>query len=236
MALINATQVAAYFREVIDEPDTTFIDGARAQRFLEMGSEEYRRLIADLDPEIITARITISLANAREYDLSSDAVPAEAVTVLGETPTDARMVRIIDIESVDANGDNQYFLEAVTSLKALRNAQIGLYWRELAYLLTRSSVLQLSSDYNGLLRLNYVPEDPTNWSLTGPLDTEYISDNLTEYHDLIALLAAKHYHIMDQSTNEQLERQLKQRQDDFMEYAQRRNYDAVRFVGSEWEI
>ena len=236
MALVNATQVATYFREIIDEPDTTFIDGPRAQRFLEMGSEEYRRMIADLDPEILVERVTINLANAREYDLSADAVAPEVVTILGEMPTNARMVRLIDIESVDANGDNQYILESVTSLKALRNAQIGLYWRELAYLLTRSSVLMLSSDYNGLLRLNYVPEDPTDWSLTGPIDTEYISDNLTEYHDLIALLAAKHYHIMDQSTNEQLERQLKQRKDDFMEYTQRRNYEAPRFVGSEWEI
>ena len=66
--------------------------------------------------------------------------------------------------------------------------------------------------------------------------TPVFVDNLTQFHDIIALLAAEQYYIQQAQPNTSLEMQLRRRMDKMMEFfAQSRTGKASRYVNEEYQ-
>tara|TARA_R110000751_G_scaffold63444_3_gene130898 strand:- start:913 stop:1218 length:306 start_codon:yes stop_codon:yes gene_type:complete len=85
--------------------------------------------------------------------------------------------------------------------------------------------LQLSGNRTGKVMVEYVPQSDINWSAP----TSFI-DDLTMFHDVIALLAYKQYAIRDGAINQPLMLQLSTRIDNLMEYMVERNNNASHYV------
>ena len=99
------------------------------------------------------------------------------------------------------------------------------------------TTLRFPSSYSASLRLKYFPEPIAGGGAPGAGYVDWATgasfiDNLSMYHDLIALLAAKQYAILDGAFNEPLMAQLQQRTASLTEYLNTRNYAGAQYVSS----
>ena len=90
-----------------------------------------------------------------------------------------------------------------------------------------NTVLRFSSRLTGTYEVNYVPEVNLTWA-GGGADT--FIDNLSPFHDLIALLAYRQYAIVNNAESEPILRQASTRMSEFREYLQARAYDGYDYI------
>ena len=99
------------------------------------------------------------------------------------------------------------------------------------------SFLRFSIPLTITLQLTYFPEPTATGAVPGP-GSGYVDwtagasfiDNLSLFHDVIALLATKQYFILDGAINEPLVFQLQKRTADLIEYLNSRNYNGAQYV------
>ena len=233
MATVAETQ--ALFRSYIDEPDSTFITDADISTYLQRGYDEFRHLVIQIDPSTYQLPIFWGVSNALFYDLSA---PTSTVRLLGSTPqiggvTAPRLVQIVDIQldtsstlgTTTATMPSNFTTYHPVTLNPAPNSE-ALYFQSGAYTLQGTTLL-FSESITGTLGMKYVPESSVVWTVGGA--GVYI-DDLTLFHDLIALLAYKQYAIRDGAINEPLERQLAVRSVGLKEYLQSRVQGGAQYV------
>tara|TARA_R100001594_G_scaffold148636_2_gene204300 strand:+ start:125 stop:829 length:705 start_codon:yes stop_codon:yes gene_type:complete len=220
------SEVTTLFRQYIDEPDQTFVTDAMIVSMLQAAYSEFRWMVMEYDNTVYSAEVTITLSTQATYDLGD---AASAVRVFGADAnlTHPRLMKIVGLYSVSNNMINTP-MEPVTGPQALSQISGGYY--------LDGTVMRFSERRSGDLTLRYFPEPIAAGAAAatvGYVDwssgTDFI-DNLTMFHDLIALIASKQYFIMDNAVNESLLGQLDIRQRDLVRYLTSREQDGSQYV------
>lgn len=193
------SEVATLFLQYVDERDPTFFDDPMKQTWLKMGYDMFRQLVKVDDEKVYLRDVSLVFASTSEYDL---AAAASAVRILGNNAalTGPRMRRIYQLKyrpTTTSPAWRTYVLRACHSADDMATNP------ETSYFFS-GSVITLAYVFNGTLTLTYEPASSVDWTKTASTDTEFI-DDLEDFHDLIALLAAQHYAVADRGWNNQLQ-------------------------------
>ena len=216
------SQIVSLFRAYCDEPDATFLTDADVSAYLREGYDEFRRKVSVLDPYVFAVDVDITV-NADVYDLADVANP---VVLLGPDanlnpgpPTAPRLMQLVSVR-VQGNSNNigSYQYKGTSTYKGLVNS-----YR--TYLLMGTKLF-FSENVGQTLTLSYIPEQNVTWTAT----STDLPDNLTQFHDMIALYATKQYQIRDAAINNPLMVQLQQRERDLEAYVVTRNIDGPHYV------
>lgn len=215
------------------ETDETFLSAAQRRIFFERAYAEYVEFISRLDPWIKTISVDIPLANVVSYDFDVNANP---VRIMGNRAPNAppgpthlsgpRLDKLIQVCIVDTSTTPNRIIEIMRGTSRLDNVspvavqsfQAGFDWTEANYIFINKELL-FNFTVNQTIRIYYIPvNDSVNgidWANdTGGAPLEFV-DDLSNFHDIIAMLAYKQYQIMDNEVNEALEGQLARRLQDF---------------------
>lgn len=204
-------EVAALFLLYIDERDPTFFNAANRTTVLSLGYEMFRSKIGGVDGSIYEETVDLSFSNVDRYNLATG-----AVTILGTGAlTGPRLRRIKSLSHVPTVATpyppwQQRFLIPARSLEELyvdrsRNFYFG------------GTTIFLTDTFTGTLRLVYEPAPAVDWTKVAVGDNEPI-DDIEQFHDLIALLAAQHYAAADGGWNAQLQALFDRRMGDLEVY------------------
>ncbi len=213
---MTVDELVSKFRQYIDEPDQTFVSDADVNTYLDDGYREFRNMVCDINPVIYNVTANITLSSAISHDLA-----AVAPKLLGSdaAASPGRLVRLNTIVKRNSDGRIVERLEAVSNEQALDVVPCSYY--------LANTVLRFSSRLTGTYEVNYVPEVNLTW--TGDSADTFI-DNLSPFHDLIALLAYRQYAIIDGAESEPVLRQAATRMSEFKEYLQARAYDGYDYI------
>jgi len=215
--LLYAENVAEYFRELVDEPDSGFMTDAIAQTWLQVGFDHYYNFMTLADPERFIASSAQTFAGVREFDLDGVLLGAAAPNRL------LQLVRVVRIDTT-TNVPNLY-LYPVASREQLDSKQF-----DYPSVLLSAKKLYFSSPLDGSYRIDYVPVSTVNWQAIAPGNNEWI-DDLIPFHDIIALYSALQYQASSGFSNPQIEQLLLVRQQSFKNQLQRsRSVNAARYV------
>tara|TARA_R100000808_G_scaffold3574_1_gene12574 strand:- start:350 stop:1018 length:669 start_codon:yes stop_codon:yes gene_type:complete len=212
---MNVSEVKALFRAYCDEPDETFMSNDNVISYLQRGYAEFRRKITALNPYTFAVDVDITVTGTT-YDLGS---AASAVILLGPSvPAGGdRMADLVAIRAKNISTPYQGFqYKGTSSVKGLLNCYQ-------TYTLQGTSLI-FSEDVNDTLVLTYVPESTVDWS------AGTFIDDMSQFHDMIALFAAQQYQIRDAAFNQPLMMQLQRRIQDLDGYTVDRNVDASHYV------
>jgi len=212
---MNVAEVKALFRAYCDEPDETFLSDANVVSYLQRGYDEFRRRITALSPYAFAIDVDIAISGT-VYDL---AAPTNPVILLGAS-VPVGVQRLVDLVAIRQQNTSAPFLgsqyKGGASVKAIMNA-----FRSYTLVGTK---LVFSESVDNTLVITYVPESNINWT------TGTFIDDMTQFHDMIALFAVQQYQIRDAAFNQPLMIQLKQRVQDLDGYVVDRNVDASHYV------
>lgn len=184
-------EVAATFREYVDENDESWMDAAAVARYLRMAYDDFRKLVGQYDQTVYQFVVDLTLAGVSEYDLGA---AASAVRLLGNPAgglTGARLERIIEILTKSTPGPAyaQMPWVGVKSLTELSNGVFNTY-------LFSGTKLTFAYDHTADLRMVYRGIPSVDWTKQTAGQNERI-DDLETHHELIALLACKRYFVRD---------------------------------------
>jgi len=226
---MTVTEVRDLFRQYIDEPDQTFITDAMVGAMLSRAYDEFRWGVLECDDTVYTYEVTITPTTSSTYDLLG-----AAVKVFGDDTnlTDPRLVKLIALHTTTDTLINTP-LEPVTGPQSLAHISGGFY--------LDGTTIKFSEKRSGDLVLRYFPQyvapgggvavnassGYVDWSVGG---AGSFIDNLSMFHDVIALLAAKQYFIMDGAVNDALVAQLTIRRDALTKYLTERSLDGSQYV------
>ena len=210
---MNTTEVFSLFQQYADEPDATWLTDADIQTYLDRGYDEFRRIVVELDPNIYYTSTNITFSGDT-YELGGTATP---VRILGPSPTTTRLEYLLGVHAINGSGEIVFSYELVPTRRALDTVSQ-------AAMLT-GTTLRLSGTRTGDVLIEYVPASDINW-----LAAAGFIDDLTMYHDVIALLAYKQYAIRDAAINAPLYEQMQRRVQDLTDYIVQRNGNASHYV------
>lgn len=212
---MNVSEVKELFRAYCDEPDETFLSTANVITYLQRGYDEFRRRVTALNPYVFAIDVDITISGTF-YDLADVANP---VVILGpNVPAGQR--RMLDLVSIRSKNASYPYLgwqyKGAASVKGLLNSYQS-------YTLQGTKLI-FSEDTTGDVVLTYVPESDVDWA------AGTFIDDMTQFHDMIALFAVQQYQIRDAAINQPLMLQLRQRITDLDGYVVDRNVDASHYV------
>jgi hypothetical protein len=210
---MTTTEVFNLFKQYADEPDATWLTDADIHSYLDRGYDEFRRIVVELDPHIYYASATITTSGST-YDLGGTAA---AVRILGPSPTESRLEYLLGVHAVSSSGTIQYSYEMVPDRRALNGIAHAA--------MLEGTLLRFSGTRNGDVLVEYVPEKDIDWEAAGAF-----VDDLTMFHDVIALLAYSQYAIRDGAVNQALHAQKERRIQDLTDYVIQRNGNAGQYV------
>ena len=220
---MTVTEVVTLFRQYIDEPDQTFVTDAMVASMLGAAYNEFRWFVSEMDNNVYTYEVTITNTNSSTYDLLNG-----AVKVFGTDAnlTHPRLMKVVALHSVTNTLINTP-LESVTGPQSLARIFGGYY--------LDGTTLKFSELRSGDLLLRYSPQYVAAGAAAataGYVDWSAgtFIDNLSMFHDLIALLAAKQYFIMDGAVNEMAMAQMQMRQEELKRYLTSRGLDGSQYV------
>jgi len=204
-------QVSELFRLYIDEPDQTFISDANIETFLSAGYREFREFVTDIDPYVFLGAEPVTFSG-RTFGLDP--------VFLGPAPTAAfgRMLRLV---AVVRDTPETFMLNIVQSPEALAMTPSGCFWS--------ADQLMFSAPLSGDWQVLYLGDPDITWTNSPGPATPFL-DDLTSFHDVIALLAYKQYAIMDVANNEQLLQQLQFRLPKLEQYIRERTSAGPSYV------
>lgn len=204
-------QVAALFRQYIDEPDRTFVTDADVATYLSQGYAEFRRTVMEVDNNRYVHRVTVPFGAGLTYDLAD---VANAVVIMGAGPlTDPRLERALQLWTQDAAGNRLWQYMPVGNIEDLEQGQAGyagLMSLSVSRYMLDGTVLRISANPNQSIILRYVPASTVDWTRQTSGDNEWI-DDLEPFHDLIALKAYAQYAIRDAAESPEVMRQVMER-------------------------
>lgn len=206
------SEVAALFLQYVDERDPTFFDDPMKQTWLKMGYDMFRQLVKVDDAKMYLRDVNLVFATTDSYDLSA---ASSAVRILGNAAalTGPRLRRIFQLKyrpTTTSPNWRTYILQPSHSFDDMAtNPEYSYFFQ--------SSTIYLAYQFNGTLILTYEPAQSVDWTQTAAPATEFI-DDLEDFHDLIALLAAQHYAVADRGWNAQLQALLEARKQALCEF------------------
>ena len=222
------SEVQSLFRQYIDEPDQSFVTDAMVATMLAQAYEEFRWTVMQVDDSVYSTLVELTFASQSTYDLS---LPANAVRVFG---ADANLThpRLMKLDALYRTSNTV----VLTPLEPVATPQ-SLSQMSGAFMLD-GTLLRFSELRSGTLTMKYFPQyvaagaaaatsGYVNWTVGG---AGSFIDNLSMFHDVIALLASKQYFILDNAVNEMLLNQLKVRLLDLNKYLTARAYDGSQYV------
>lgn len=223
-------QIYTMMRGLVDDPNRVFFPDATAIVYLQSAYNEFKSKVATAgseevfgltyQPPLLTAAATLNLNNV----------------LFGATPTQTRCQRILRVIEVDATtGALKRPFEPAVSFESLAPISGPVSYRGARvrwYLDGRT--LRFSEAVSGTIQIVYMPDDTVDWTggvVTG--STKYV-DDLGQFHDIIAMLAAMLYYSKDASGNPTLEKRLARRLEDMQDFfARGRSGDGSRYVRDE---
>lgn len=211
--------ISGTLRTYIDEPDQTFVDDALLIRFLQIGYQEFRNTAIMFDPNIYAKTASYVLNNATQLDLTTAVPTGFAGPVLGATAAPGEQLEMfVTLYRQNAQGAAPTLVyQSVQSMEALQSTASS-------YLLS-DGVLSFAYQITATVNLVYVPSSNVIWGAAAG----YI-DDLTLFHDLIALYAYKQYAIMDAAQNQVLMYQIEKREREFKDYLNTRSVGGANYV------
>lgn len=200
---MTVAETVDYWRMLTQEPDSSFISDSQVTMLLRLAYREFRQTVSRYDDRYYINSVVLPISGT-SYDLSTG-VPS----VLGATPTDPVMKRIISIRDNVTQGA---IWRGVATRRALDS---GGNTSANQYMLEGSTLWFENSNTGGSLLLTYEPIEAVDWTI---LTAATYIDNLVDYHDLIALFAARRYQAIDASDNKGLNVEIKTRTADLEDY------------------
>tara|TARA_R100000664_G_scaffold9014_2_gene14925 strand:+ start:10901 stop:11596 length:696 start_codon:yes stop_codon:yes gene_type:complete len=222
---MNIKETAELFRAYIDEPDATFVTDSDIKVFLAQGYREFRDIVTRIQPETYSTGAALTMTDAAKFDFATTNVTFDDLAVgkvLGASATAGRrLVKLISVSILDSSTSLPTTIyEPVTSSTALERSWCG-------YMLVGTKLV-FSGKINDTINIAYVPEQSaTMWDNLASTD---VVDDLSLYHDVVALLASKQYAIRDGAFNQPLMEQLGRRLADLEEGLTKRVVDAPQYV------
>jgi hypothetical protein len=188
-----------YFEMVIDESDNTFVNAADKALFLTLGHNEFRTIAFEETPLDMVSSVDYTLAGVRTIDLST-LVPDDAGSVLlsNSITTSTRTMLKLHSVAMMSGTDVSYYYDLVVDNTNITDYPYPILATPIAWL--RASTLRFATDQTGTIRVNYLKESDVNFA-----GVDLFVDNFPQFHPLIAMFAAKHYSVIDNGVNEQLE-------------------------------
>ena len=150
----------------------------------------------------MVSSVDYTLAGVRTIDLST-LVPDDGGSVLlsnSVTTSTRTMLKLHSVAMMSA-GEVSYYYDLVVDNREITDYPYPILATPIAWL--RASTLRFATDQTGTIRVNYLKESDVNFDTVA--NPNGIVDNFPQFHPLIAMLAAKHYSVIDNGVNEQLE-------------------------------
>ena len=184
---------------VIDESDNTFVNAADKALFLTLGHNEFRTIAFEETPLDMVSSVDYTLAGVRTIDLST-LVPDDAGSVLlsNSITTSTRTMLKLHSVAMMSGTDVSYYYDLVVDNTNITDYPYPILATPIAWL--RASTLRFATDQTGTIRVSYLKESDVNFA-----GVDLFVDNFPQFHPLIAMFAAKHYSVIDNGVNEQLE-------------------------------
>jgi len=189
-------EVAALFRLYVDESDDTFLNAANVTTLLKLAANDRIKLIGMYDNTVFREVVDIVLSNVTEYDF---ALTTNPVRLLGKPVaglTGPRLDRLIEIVTKQVNVQPFAYCPW-TGVKSLHELTQG-NWNTYLFAGTK---LFFPYTQAATITVVYRPMSSVDWSKQTAGDNERI-DDLEQTHELIALLAAQRYFILDSAKQE----------------------------------
>ena len=210
---MTPSETASYFRELIDEPDTTFVTQANVTSYLDIAYGQFRQQVTTIDPLVFATVLEFTPSASRQIDLTDSAHRVFGPDATGGT----RMMQLLSLQAINGEGEVIFDYQPVTNLSA------HVYTND-AYML-RGQVLRFNREVSRKLRMTYLPEHNVDWT-----NSSGALDDLTMFHDMVALLAYSQYSMRDGVENQAVLRQLTQRTMALTEYLSSRNLESGSYV------
>lgn len=219
-----SNSIKALFLEFIDETDITFQSDASTDMFLDLGYNAYRNIIWATDPDIMTYQADFnwgSLSTNNQLDLSDIAAIPGLITIPNGFDNTAPFAPIMGMNAM--SGERLLNLRKIVAISAvgaedgrlfnLRNSKTDFDYSDANFSL-EGTLLKSNTD-TSFIRLYYMAEPPTNiWGFSTFID------DLSQFHAIIALFAARYYAIKDGGINDQLEAKTKSMEAEFRAWLQ----------------
>jgi len=210
---MNTGEIKQLFKDFTDEADTTFITAANVELYCQIGYDQFRRKVSEYDPFFYTQTFTFDVSSGN-INLSTQAPVEEAAVFLlgsGATPTapHGKMSQLIRVGiQTSSNRLPDYWMAGATSEEDLINAVR-------TYLLKGQTLHFGEESLSTTVRLDYVPVQNIagGWAAAAAF-----IDDLSEFHDLIALYAYGNYAIRDGAPNPIVDAQLLRREQALISY------------------
>ena len=196
---MNTTEIMRYFEMVIDESDNTFVNATDKALFLKLGHNEFRTTAFEETPLDMVSSVDFTLAGEETIDLTTK-VPDDAGSVLlsSSVATSTRTMLKLSSVAMMSGADVSYYFDMVVDNTNISDYPYPILATPIAWL--SASTLHFATEQTGTVRVNYLKESTVDFSVAG----QFV-DNFPQFHPLIAMFAAKHYSVIDNGVNEQLE-------------------------------
>jgi hypothetical protein len=240
----TTNEVVAVLRLYSDEPDETFLSNAIAAYYSMKGYDQFRSFVDGINPYVLSSAVTVTMNNARNYDLTQANAVITAVgtpSILGANPNQndnagnsfpiGRMTRLLAVNMLTVANTIQEKFEIVENETALmigRNTCM-LQGTNLvfAHNVTGNFQLVFSSQQTIGRATPTVANAEPNWmNAGGTIFAAFIQDNLHMFHDLISLFAMQQYAIQNGASNPQADKQFEVRKQNLREYLMMRDWGA----------
>lgn len=223
-------ELGDFVRMLVDDPNQVFLSPSRLAVFLQQGYLQYHSQVTQEAPEVFEVMYTPPTPSS-VYELNLDGI------LFGATPSKRRCQKMTRIVAFDAgSGLPIGILQPAASYETLSpntsgSMQLRIYPNLRWWLDGR--VLRFSAALNLSIQIWYIPDPNINWALGLATPGVYI-DDLTQFHDLIALKAARFYYVADSGSNPEIARMTAQREADMNSYfAETRSGRGSRYVLDE---
>ena len=197
---MNTTEIMRYFEMVIDESDNTFVNATDKALFLKLGHNEFRTIAFEETPLDMVSSVDFTLSGVRTLDLEAidpDGGGGPTTRLLGSTAANP-MLKLHSVAMMSGT-DVSYYYDLVVDNTNITDYPYPILATPIAWL--RASTLRFATDQTGTIRASYLKESSVDFAAV----VATFVDDFPQFHPLIAMFAAKHYSIIDNGVNEQLE-------------------------------
>jgi len=202
---MNVGEVRTQVRALLDEGDLTFLTEAKLTVMLQAAYREFRHTITGIDTSYYEVTYNVVAPNADSLSLDG--------ALLGPTATQPLAERLIRVLQLDA--PNGRPVRALRPANSYENMQAMNSFGSVSWWL-QNRTIRFNATVSFPLQIQYLPAPTVNWANT----PDYI-DDLSEFHDIISLLAINQYKIMDYAPNAFQDAQLAKRMADLRGYLNR---------------
>jgi len=224
-------EIAAYARNILDDPNTVFLPNSLLATFLQRGYNEFRRMLPREAREIRYA--PAALVNVQ--DLNLDGV------LFGSPATQARCQEMTRVQSIDpGTGRIRQLYQPVSAFQSLGQAtgwgnSTAFTGNAMTWWLDRRT-LRFGAPVTATIEIYYLPDDAGAFTTANivPGAGSYL-DDFDQWHEIIALLSAQHYAMKDGALSAPIQTRLADlRMQIQQHYAETRSGEGSRYVRDDY--